>query len=329
MNLASRIAGKWSRTLKSLSRLSKQKKNQEVQAKVEEIRRSRQNYSYTDNPQLTIIVQFFNKRHNINQIIERLRLTSAEEIIVIDDGSIDGSYEDWMNYLDRPNEFLLRCNDIFEVRTYDRAIRMARGEFVCLLQDDDIPPPNNLWVEQALALFDIFPELMILGGRDGMELLLPDPIDPGEQPENRWSDGVLEYTGVHKVRIYGSPRYIEPTSGIPFMFAMAVNRAPTFLRRSKFIEIGGINQKYAPFQFDDDDACIRAWLAGYKVGFYTCPFIRNFDVGGMGLFNSERIKKQMAINAKLLYADYSTHIANGSLQDLVNQANSSLARKES
>lgn len=327
MNLASRIADKWSRAIKSLSRLSKLNKNKGVQAKVEELRRSRQTYSYSENPKLTIIVQFFNKRHNIKQIIEHLRLTSAEEIIIIDDGSVDGSYEDWMNYLNRPNDFLLRCNDLFEVRTYDRAIQMARGEFVCLLQDDDIPPPNNLWIEQALTLFDTFPELMILGGRDGMELLLPDPADSGEQPEYRRTGNVMEYTGIHKVRMYGPPHYIEPISGIPFMFAMAVNRAPTFLRRSAFIEIGGINQKYAPFQFDDDDACIRAWLSGYKVGLYSCSFVRNFDVGGMSLFNSERIKKQMLVNAKLLYADYSTYIASGHLQNLVDTANSCLIRK--
>jgi glycosyltransferase involved in cell wall biosynthesis len=327
MDLASRISGKWSRTIKSLSRLSKLKGNQELQSKIAESRQVKKDYLYTDNPRVTIIWQFFNKRQNIKKIIEHLRLTSAEEIIVIDDGSIDGSYEDWMNYLNRPNDFLVRCNDLFEVRTYDRALRMARGEFVCLLQDDDIPPPNNFWVEQALTLFDIFPELIILGGRDGMDLLLPESVDTSEQQEYRRIGDILECPGVHKVRMYGPPHYLEPLSGIPFMFTMTVNRAPTFLRRSRFLEMGGINQKYAPFQFDDDDACIRAWLAGYKAGFYTTSFSRNFDVGGMTLFNSERIKKQIAINAKQLYADYSTHIASSYLQNLVDTANRCLVCK--
>jgi glycosyltransferase involved in cell wall biosynthesis len=327
MNLATRINGKWSRTVRALSQLSKSKKNKELQLKIEDVRRSREKYPYQENPRVSIIVQFFNKRHNIKKILERLRLTSAEEIIVIDDGSVDGSYEDWIKYLDRPNDFLLRCNDLFEVRTYDRAIRMARGEFVCLLQDDDIPPPNNFWVEQALTLFDIFPELIILGGRDGMDLLLPESVDTSEQQEYRRIGDILECPGVHKVRMYGPPHYLEPLSGIPFMFTMTVNRAPTFLRRSRFLEMGGINQKYAPFQFDDDDACIRAWLAGYKAGFYTTSFSRNFDVGGMTLFNSERIKKQIAINAKQLYADYSTHIASSYLQNLVDTANRCLVCK--
>lgn len=328
MNLTSRINGKWSRTIRTLSQLAKSKQNKELQAKIEEVRLSRQKYSYQENPRLTIIVQFFNKRHNIKKIMESLRLSSAEEIIVIDDGSVDGSYEDWMNYLDRPNDFLLRCNDLFEVRTYDRAIRMARGEFVCLLQDDDIPPPNNLWVEQALTLFDTFPDLMILGGRDGMDIMLPDPIDTSEPQDYRRIGDIVECPGMHKLRIYGPPHYREPISGIPFMFTMTVNRAPTFLRRSSFLEMGGINQKYAPFQFDDDDACVRAWLGGYKVGFYISSFTRNFDIGGMTLFNSGKVKKQVKINIGKFYSDYSTYIADSHLQNLVYTANTCLIRQE-
>ncbi len=329
MNLVSRITNKSLRTIRDLSRLSKLKRNRELQRQLAEIRQSREDYPYTDTPRVTMILQFFNKRQNIKKIIDNLRLTNAEEIIVIDDGSIDGSYQDWMQYLNRPNDFLLRCNDIFEVRTYDRAIRMARGEFVCLLQDDDIPPPNNIWVEQALTLFDTFPELMILGGRDGLELMIPDPVDTNDQQGYRRIGDILNWPGMHKVRVYGPPQYLETNSGIPFMFTMTVNRAPTFLRRSEFLQMGGINQNYAPFQFDDDDACIRAWLAGGKVGFYPSSFGRNFDVGGMSLFNKEKVKQQILINVEKIYAEHSTHIANGYIQKLVETANSCLTSKES
>lgn len=328
MNLFSRITGKWSQFIRSVWQLSRAQQNQDLQAQMEVIRQSRQKYAYIEQPRLSMILQFFNKRQNIKKIIERLRLTTAEEIIIIDDGSIDGSYEDWMKYLDRPNDFLLHCNDLFEVRTYDRAMRMARGEFVCLLQDDDILPANNIWVEQALTLFNLFPDLIMLGGRNGIDIMMPAPADPDSEPEYRQIGDLVECPGLHKLRIFGAPRYREPSSGIPFMFTMAVNRAPTFLRRSEFLQIGGINQKYAPFQFDDDEAGIRAWLAGYKVGFYSCPFVRGFDVGGMSLFNSDKIKAQSFINAKQLYADYSEYIANGHLQNLVDTANSLLTSQK-
>ena len=317
----SKISRKFSQIPSFLSRLLEQNLNQELQTKIKIHKAEKKDYFYQEKPQISLILQFFNKRQNIKQLIDRLRLTKIEEIIVIDDGSIDGSYEDWIKYLDRPNDFLLRCNDLFEVRTYDRAIGMARGEFVCLLQDDDLPPANNTWVEEALTLFDVFPDLIMLGGRDGIDTLMPDPIKGNEPQEYRWGNGIVECPGLHKIRIYGAPRYIESSSQIPFMFTMVVNRAPTFIRKKEFVEMGGINQKYAPFQFDDDDACMRAWLSGYKVGFYEAKFTRNHSLGGMSLFNAAKSKEQSVINAKKLYADYSEYIASGYLQNLVDAAN--------
>ena len=325
MNLISRAIDKVFRSFKALSHKSIMHRNKKVRDRIEEIRRSVSDRSYIVCPKVTVIVQFFNKRRNIQKLLENLRLANVEEIIIIDDGSIDGSYEDWLKVLDRPNDFLLRCNDIFEVRTYDRAIRMARGEFVCLLQDDDLPPSNNLWVEQAMNLFTNFPKLLILGGRDGMDTLMPDFNElPDFNGYYERVGNICEWKNVHKLKLYWEHEYLEPESQIPFRFTIAVNRAPTFLRRKEFLEIGGINQKYAPFQLDDDDACIRAWKAGYQVGFYPANFIRDFDIGGMTLFNTQNQKELILRNAKQLYTDHGQEIADGSLQTLVDIANSNL-----
>lgn len=325
MNLFSRAINKLARSFKTLTYAAIINQNKKLKTQIEESRQAVADSRYIIQPKITIILQFFNKRHNIQKLIENIRLANVEEIIIIDDGSVDGSFEDWMKVLDRPNDFLLRCNDIFEVRTYDRAIQMARGEFVCLLQDDDLPPPNDLWIEQALTLFEQFPKLVVLGGRDGMDLQIPDfsvRVDPNAY--YTMTEDIFEWAGVHKLRLYAKPGYMEPNSGIPFRFTIAVNRAPTFLRRKEFIEIGGINQNYAPFQLDDDDACIRTWLAGYQVGFYPSAFIRGFDVGGMSLFNNQRRSEQVLVNAKQLYADHGKKIADGSLQYLVDCANMDL-----
>ncbi len=317
MDLTSKIARKW-------SEIANYGRTKELQKRISESRESSKKKIYKETPKLSLILQFFNKRQNIKSIIEALRLTTAEEIIIIDDGSIDGSYEDWIKYLDQPNDFLLRCNDLFEVRTYERAISMARGEFVCLLQDDDIPPRNNLWVEQAIKLFDAFPKLLILGGRGGFDILIPDPVAPNTPPEYKIVGDIAGCPGVNKYRIYEDPIYLDPSSGIKFMFTVFVNRAPTFLRREAFLELGGINQEYAPFQCDDVDACIRAWLAGYQVGFYPCPFLRDVGRGGMRAFNSKIVPQQSATNWQKIYSAYSPHITNGDIQSCANSANKAL-----
>jgi glycosyltransferase involved in cell wall biosynthesis len=316
-SLKAKLVRKW-------LQLANQRHEQKIQKKVAISQTSEPSSIYTGSPKISVIVQFFNKKPNIKSIINALRLTSAEELIVIDDGSSDGSYEDWMQYLNRRNDFLLRCNDLFEVRTYDRAIRMAKGEFVCLLQDDDIPPDNNAWVEQALTLFEALPNLVILGGREGLDFLIPEPVIPNQEPTYSRIGDIGSWPGLFKNRIYPTPHYIEAKSGVPFMFTTSVNRSPTFLRRKQFLEIGGINQDYAPFQFDDDEVSVRAWLAGYQVGLYSCPFVRNVGAGGMRIFNSERVKKQSIINGKRFYDAYGPIISSGELQNRIDVANQQL-----
>lgn len=312
---------KVTRKLRKLANLGR---NLQLKSQVKNIRKTESKSAYIEHPQVSIILQFFNKRQNIPEIISALRKTKVEELIVIDDGSIDGSFQDWLKHLNRPNDFLLRCNDIFEVRTYDRAIRMAKGEYICLLQDDDIPPANNNWIEQAIALFESFPKLLMLGGRNGLDLLIPDPVKPGEEPEYKRFGNLAGCPGVNKYKVYDAPFYQEVQHQIPFMFTTVVNRAPTFIRRALFLELGGINQEFAPFQCDDADASIRAWLAGYQVGLYHCDFQRDVGTGGMRLFNQEKISVQAAKNWGKIYTKYADLIADGSLQKRVDEANTGL-----
>lgn len=280
--------------------------------------------SYLTQPTVTAILQFFNKKQNVHRLVRGLRQSGVQEVIVIDDGSVDGSWREWVRQLTGPNDFLLRCNDIYEVRTYDRAIRMARGKFVCLLQDDDWMPNGDDWVKQALHLFDRFPNLLILGGRNGIDLLTPDPVLSAEGAAQYQRTGnVAGCPGVNKYTIHAKPSYVDPSTRQPFMFAMAINRAPMFLRRDQFLSLGGINQLFAPFQCDEVDACIRVWLEGYEVGLYECPFVRDVGTGGMRLFNSAKgiqIKK----NWELIYRLWGAHIASGQLQKLVDKANAML-----
>ena len=90
------------------------------------------------------------------------------------------------------------------------------------------------------------------------------------------------------------------------------------------IGVGTRPPENAPFQCDDVDACIRAWLAGYQVGFYPCPFLRDVGRGGMRAFNSKIVPQQAATNWQKIYSAYSPHITNGDIQSCANSANKAL-----
>src|ERR671910_2026742 len=132
--------------------------------KAEKRRRRASPSDYQDRPRLAFIVHSFNRISNIEQLIGGLRGLGEHELIVCEDGSLDGSYEKWKSLLDRPNDFLIHSNDLHEIRVLDRAIRFARSDIVCLVQDDDRIPCETAWLNSALERFAQHPDLAILGG---------------------------------------------------------------------------------------------------------------------------------------------------------------------
>ena len=134
---------------------------------------------YQDRPELAFIVQSFNRISNIEQLIDGLRGMGQHELIVCEDGSLDGSREKWTSYLDRPNDFLIHSNDLHEIRILDRAIRFARAEIVCLVQDDDLIPRNTDWLEVALRAFPTIPGWRFWAASRGSRASTLIPQRPG------------------------------------------------------------------------------------------------------------------------------------------------------
>lgn len=206
-------------------------------------------HRYRDTSRLAFVVHSFNRAGNVEQLASGLRrLGDEHELVVCDDGSLDGSRELWAERLDRPNDFLLLSNDVHEIRILDRAIHFARSEIVCLVQDDDaVPPPDGGWLEEILERFERHPDLAVVGGFMGFHGFAPDP----EDVEQLWGEG-------------------------PFRFVDHVNIGPYFVRRSHYLALGGWDHSFSragePGICFDNELCLRAWTRGFAVGYRFVPF---------------------------------------------------------
>jgi hypothetical protein len=269
--------------------------------KSEKLRRTSLATAYQDRPRLAFIVQSFNRMSNIEQLVDGLRRMGQQELIVCEDGSLDGSGEKWISHLDRPNDFLIHSNDLHEIRILDRAIRFSRADIVCLVQDDDLIPRRTDWLESALSRFSAYPRLAILGGFMGFESFDPDPAKAR--------------------RIWG---------GKQFRFVHHVNIGPYFLRRRAYEELGGWDYSFSevgePGICCDSELCLRAWMNGYQVGYSFVPFKGRpghygLD-GGTVLFSEEVRVRNSVRNAETIFERYGPHAER--IDELVAWANAAL-----
>ena len=232
---------------------------------------------FRNEPAVSFIIQSHNKSLQVCHILPKLRQYKDAEIIVIDDGSSMEHTQRLAEALTGANEFLLRANDLFENVTYDKAIRLANGNYLALLQDDDDFDGIG-WVEKAVQLFEQHPKMAILGGKDGLDIAFED--------DRQWAHGgALQAEGA-------------------FCFVTAVNRAPMWIHRELFMQhLHHIDFRFAPFQFDDYELCARTWLSGLQVGWYDAGF-KSLTAGGMRLWNNAFTKEQSERNGQLLYQLY-------------------------
>ena len=123
---------------------------------------------FRERPLVSALIQTFGDGANARQLATRLHMLRRVEVIVNDDSRRD--HGTWLRWLDGANDAVLSSANVHEIRAYNRMARMARGEFLLLLQGDHCLPNIGVgWFEGALRLFERFPRLGLLGGQMGFD----------------------------------------------------------------------------------------------------------------------------------------------------------------
>lgn len=271
--------------------------------------------SYIEHPRVSVIVQSFNQARNIAVLEQRLRATCAEELIVCEDGSIDGSHEEWSRRLVGKNDFLLHSNDIHEIRSYGRAIAYSRGEIVCLMQDDDQPPRDGRWLAEALSLFSAYPDLAVLGGWCGFD---------------EWF--AVEYNAPWQPSGTGAIPFADAETGRPLVFVENVNIGPYLMRRRIFDELGGFDLRFSapgePGITFEAEFCYRAWERGFQVALTDIPVKLETGTqgyifpGGTTMWDNDARERNERANKQLIEELYGRSLP--AIRDSVRDANSQL-----
>ena len=202
--------------------------------------------------QVSFIIPLYNCLPLTQAMLASLQATLpaglAHEIILVDDGSTDGTRE-WLQTLSEPPfRVLLNERNLGYAIANNRAAALARGEFLVLLNSDLVLQPG--WFEPMLAAHHS------LGPRAG----------PIGNVQRHATTGLVDHAGIFVTRT-GKPEHVRALPPPPFAWltpvreVRAVTGACLLIARDLWRQLGGFDEGFVNGG-EDIDLCFRARAAG-------------------------------------------------------------------
>lgn len=141
-------------------------------------------------PSITHIIPVYNGVRYLREALDSLlaELEPRDQIIVSDDGSTDGSdliAEDWGRESAPGQVLVLRAPNGGMASARNRALAQARGEWICLLDADDLALPDRIARLGGRLLALDRPDLVYGAQR---RFVSPDLLPPGLPPPQEIDD---------------------------------------------------------------------------------------------------------------------------------------------
>lgn len=200
---------------------------------------------------ISVVIPNYNGSENIKTNLPRVILALKNydyEIIIVDDGSTDDSVRAIEEFVKRHKNIALIKNE--KNRGFSSSVNKgaieAKGEYLVLL-NTDVYPKENFFAASLKDLKDN--NVFAVGFKD--ESIEKGIVVPRGRGVGRWARGFL----VHNAGALDKKTNLWASGG-----SSAFNK-------TMWDKLGGLNEIYTPFYWEDIDISYRALKAGYKVLF--------------------------------------------------------------
>ncbi len=210
----------------------------------------------------SIIILAHNQLDDTRQCLASIEQNTPlpHELILVDNGSTDGTPEFFRQYAssrDNVRVVFNRANLGFSAGN-NQGLALAQGETVLLLNNDTVVTQG--WLERMLSVLERHPETGLVG------------------PVSNSVSGPQLVSPVAYSSLADLPAFAAQVASARSGQSAEVPRLVGFcllMRRSAVEKIGGLDAQFGSGNFEDDDLCLRAGFAGFKLRIALDAFVHH------------------------------------------------------
>ena len=237
-------------------------------------------------PVVSIIALSYNQLQYTKTFIESvLKFTKASfELIIVD----NASDKDTVQYLRDTGKSDDRINVIFNKENtgfpkgVNQAIKVAKGNYILIANNDIIVTDG--WLERMIEVAESEEDIGLVG-----------PLSNSVSGVQLDKEAI--YKSIEGMHVYAAElkkKNKEKSFEFPRVAFLC-----TLIKRNVINKLGGLDERFSPGNFEDDDFCLRTQLAGYKTVIVQDVFIHHFGSKSFTAEGTRKYAEQLDINKKI------------------------------
>jgi len=248
------------------------------------------NISLARQPDFSIVLVCWNNKEYLKPCLESLyegNLRSRFDVVVVDNGSTDGSQE--MLREEFPEvKIIQNDHNVGLGKASNQGIEATTGRYVLLLNNDTLV--NGLSLDTMVEYLDSHAEAGAVGGR----LLNPD--GSFQAADSKFPSLSEEFLISTRIGAFFWPSYPDRTFSVEVKTVDWLGSACVLIRRSALGQIGLLDEEYFIYG-DEADLQFRLKKAGWNV--YYLPNVTTIHYGGRSMDRWKR--RKMVYRGKMLF----------------------------
>jgi GT2 family glycosyltransferase len=256
-------------------------------------------------PRVTIIIPTRNRKALLKDCIESIRPAvekTETEILIVDNDSTDPDSLSYLAHLENSDVKVLHVSGEFNFpRLNNRAANVARGEMLCLL-NNDIKALDDRWLEEMLSR-------VADGGVGAVGALLISP------------SGVVQHGGVVLGPSFAATHAfndrIDGDGGYGDLLCVAhecnaVTAACLVTPKRDYVAVGGMDEVRFPVNFNDVDYCLKLRAIGKRIVFTPDAKLLHLESASRGIDIKNHEKKRFERELQNLRSKWGSTLATDS-----------------